>query len=231
EDIIELKYWEAILLRTNKVKRYDESLLILSEIRSKKPKEAEFYFEIGLTQYLSGNYPESIKSYTKAINLDSKKAHYYYYRATSYEKLGYISEVQKDIQKCWSLNPNFSQAYNFLGYLYAEKNIELEESFKLIKKAIELEPDNPAFQDSLGWVYYQKGNLEEALHHLQLAVELMEEKNEKDGVVYDHIGDVYFKLGDLQTARDYWEKALQTESAELNIERLKQKLNSLESKK
>lgn len=231
EDIIGLKYQEAILLRSNKVKRYSESLSILKEILSRKPKEAGFYFELGLTHYLNGNYSESIKSYSKAINLDGTKAYYFYYRASSYEKLGYISEVQRDIQKCWALNPNFSQAYNFLGYLYAEKNIELDESFRLIKKAIELEPDNPAFQDSLGWIYYQKGNLEEALHHLQLAVELMEEKNEKDGVVYEHIGDVYFKLGDLQAARDFWEKAIKTESTEIDIEKVKQKLNNLEFKK
>ncbi len=230
KEFFSLKHQESALLRNHKIKRYQESLDILNKILNQKQDESNFYFEIGLTHFLNGNYPESIKFYTKAIRLEPQKAYYYYYRASSYEKLGYISEVRKDIQKSWEINPNFAQAYNFLGYLYAEKNIELEESFRLIKKAIELEPDNPAFQDSLGWIYYQKGNLEEALYHLQLAVELMEEKNEKDGVVYDHIGDIYFKLGDTQTAKDYWQKALKTESSELNTEKTQKKLRDLEIK-
>jgi tetratricopeptide (TPR) repeat protein len=230
EESLALKYQEAVLLRSHKIKRYKEALKILSEIEKRKPKESNIYFEIGLTYFLSGNYPQSIRYYNRAISLEANKAYFYYYRANSYEKLGYVPEVQKDIQKCWEINPNFSQAYNFLGYLYAERNIELEESLKLIKKAIELEPDNPAFQDSLGWIYYQRGNLEEALYHLQLAVELMEEKDEKDGVVYEHLGDIFYKLKDFQMARDYWQKALTTESSELNVEKVKQKLESLEKK-
>jgi tetratricopeptide (TPR) repeat protein len=113
--------------------------------------------------------------------------------------------------------------------MFAEKNIELEESLRLIRKAIDLEPDNPAYQDSLGWILFRFGKHEEALHHLQLAEELMEEKKEKDAVVYDHLGDVYFKLNDLPNARASWQKALEIDSQEVDKVKIKEKILNLEN--
>jgi tetratricopeptide (TPR) repeat protein len=201
------KIHEANILRSPSLKRYEESNQILKVVSESKPESPEIYFGLGLNYYLLGKYRESIDYYTWAIDLNPKNSNYYYYRASSYEKLGYIEETRKDLLISIDLDKNSAISHNFLGYLYAEKEIELNESLKLIQRAIDLEPDNAAYQDSLGWVMYRMGKYEEAMHHLQLARQLMEEKNEEDSVIYDHLGDVYIKLNDPASARENWSKA------------------------
>ena len=61
------------------------------------------------------------------------------------------------------IDPKHAESYNFIGYMYAEKGVNLPEAIELIQKALALEPDNGYFIDSLGWAYYQQGRYPEAL--------------------------------------------------------------------
>jgi Tfp pilus assembly protein PilF len=149
----------------------------------------------------------------------------------AYEKIGYTQDTIVDLKKIIELDPSNSVSYNFLGYLYAEKNIELEESLKLIKKAIDIEPDNPAYQDSFGWVLYRYGKYEESLHHLQLARQMMEEKKEEDPTVYDHLGDVLLKMNDINSARESYEKAENLFKEKTEKDKIKDKLKKLDKGK
>jgi tetratricopeptide (TPR) repeat protein len=146
----------------------------------------------------------------------------------AYEKIGYTQDAIVDLKKIIQLDPANSISYNFLGYLYAEKNIELEESLKLIKKAIDIEPDNPAYQDSFGWVLFRFGKFEESLHHLQLARQLMEEKKEEDPTVYDHLGDVLIKMNDINSAKENYEKAEVLFKEKSEKEKIKEKIKIIE---
>ena len=83
--------------------------------------------------------------------------------------------------------------------------IKLDEAEKNIKKALSIEPNNGAFIDSLGWVYYKKGMLEKAKTELEKAIKILKD----DPVIYEHLGDVYFKIGDHKRAREMWKKSLQ----------------------
>jgi tetratricopeptide (TPR) repeat protein len=88
--------------------------------------------------------------------------------------------------------------------MYAERGQNLDEAITLIAKAIELEPDNGYFIDSLGWAYYQQGKYGDALRELKRAVERAKE----DPVILEHLGDAYVKNGLDSEAIDAWEKAL-----------------------
>ena len=70
------------------------------------------------------------------------------------------------------LDPKHAEAYNYVGYMYAEKGIRLDEAQRLIQKALELEPENGYYIDSLGWAYYQQGRYTDAVRELRRAVEL-----------------------------------------------------------
>jgi len=93
---------------------------------------------------------------------------------------------------------------NYLGYMFAERNIRLDEAEKLISKALDLEPGNGAFEDSLGWVYYRLNKLDEAADELRMAID----KVGKDPTVHDHLGDVYFKQGKVREAIQQWEASM-----------------------
>ena len=90
---------------------------------------------------------------------------------------------------------------NYLGYMFADRGIRLDEAQQLILKALDLEPDNGAYEDSLGWVYYRQNRLDQAADELRLAVE----KVGNDPTVHDHLGDVYFKQGKIREAIQQWE--------------------------
>jgi tetratricopeptide (TPR) repeat protein len=92
--------------------------------------------------------------------------------------------------------------------LYAEMNINLDESIELIQKALVISPSNGAYLDSLGWAYYKKGNLKQALKKLLQAEKRLDKDKSPDPIVYDHIGDAYNKIGDSDKAMEYWKKSV-----------------------
>jgi len=95
--------------------------------------------------------------------------------------------------------------YNYLGYMWVENDMKLDEAGELIKTALDLDPESGAIADSLGWFYFKKGNYEEAKKELLRSEELVEEP---DAVIFDHIGQVFYQLGDKAKAIEYMEKAV-----------------------
>ena len=130
---------------------------------------------------------------------------FYFYYGAACERNGEFERSVNLFKKAIELNPDYADAYNYLGYMYADKGINLDESLKLIEKAISYEPNNGAFIDSLGWIYYKLGKYDQALVELQKAVDLIKD----DAVVFDHLGDVYQKLGKRDEAAIQWQKAFQ----------------------
>jgi Tfp pilus assembly protein PilF len=105
---------------------------------------------------------------------------------------------------------------NFLGYTYVEKNKNLAQAETMIRKALEIEPNNGAYIDSLGWFYFKRGRFKEAITELEKASSLLD-----DPVIYDHLGDVYFKINEIEKAKLNWEKSLELDP---NQEKVKEKL-------
>jgi tetratricopeptide (TPR) repeat protein len=88
--------------------------------------------------------------------------------------------------------------------MLADLNKSLDEAHNMIQKALDREPDNGAFLDSLGWVYYRQDKLDLAERYLVRSLE----KIKTDPVVHSHLGDVYFKQGKFEQAKEQWELAL-----------------------
>ena len=115
-----------------------------------------------------------------------------------------------DLQKAYELAPEEPTTLNYLGYSWAERGENLEEAFKLIEKAIELNPSSGAIIDSLGWAHYQLGDYEEAIGHLEQAASL----EPSDPTITDHLGDTYWRLGRKIEARYEWRRVLELEPTE-----------------
>jgi tetratricopeptide (TPR) repeat protein len=101
-------------------------------------------------------------------------------------------------------DPQNSMTLNYLGYMLADRGVKLEEALGLIKKAVELEPSNGAYLDSLGWAYYRLGKYDQAEEQLVKA----SQRIGTDPTVHDHLGDVYQKTGRLKLAVAHWERAV-----------------------
>lgn len=202
-----MRFRLAYLYLQGNLKKEKVSVDILSETISENPNPTHYYLR-GLSYFQLEKYKESINDYTQAIQMDPTNPNFYFYRATAYDKLKQFPETESDLKKTISLNPNASNAMNYLGYLYAEKDMFPEEAKQLLTQAITLEPDNPAYQDSLGWVYYRKKDFNLALLHLNFAASLALERGFEDPVIYEHLGDVYLAKKDPVNAVQFFKLSL-----------------------
>ncbi|PJZ86378.1 tetratricopeptide repeat protein [Leptospira harrisiae] len=209
-----LRFRLAYLYLQGNLKKEPLSVSVLSETIKENPSPTHFYLR-GLAYFQLAKYKESVHDFTEAIQLDPKNYNYYFYRATAFDKLKQFGEVESDLKTTLSLNPNASNAMNYLGYLYAEKDINPEEASQLLNQAVSLEPDNPAYQDSLGWVLFRKKDFNRALLHLNFAASLALERGFEDPVIYEHLGDVYLAKKDPVNALQFFklsESKLKSES-------------------
>ena len=127
-----------------------------------------------------------------------------YDRALAADKLGKFKILEQDLRKLIMLKPDNAHAYNALGYSFAERGMHLPEALKLIRKAVELSPDDPYIMDSLGWVHYRMGNFTESLNFLNLAFSAR-----PDSEIAAHLGEVLWVKGAKDDAKNIWRSALE----------------------
>jgi len=140
---------------------------------------------------------------------------FYFDYGMATEAAGRYVKAADLFRKSIELDPyNAALPLNALGYMWADRNENLEEAETLIRRALELEPDNGAIIDSLGWVLYRKGDYENALRELLRAANQIASA---DPVVYDHIGDTYHALKRDSEALLYWTKALQLDADDASL--------------
>ena len=123
-----------------------------------------------------------------------------------YVQQGNMRKGEEILEKVYEEDPNDPSVNNDLGYLYADQGKKLEQAEKMIRLALESEPENPAYLDSMGWVLYRLEKYEEALPYLEKAVEL---PSGADATILDHLADTYDRLGKTDKAVENWKKALQ----------------------
>jgi Flp pilus assembly protein TadD len=136
------------------------------------------------------------------------------------ERAGDLAGAEAAARDALARQPDDPTALNFLGYLLADHGSKLAEALRLIERAVEQDPDNGAFVDSLGWVYFRLGRLEEARAQLERAVHL----TDGDPEVREHLGDVYKSLDLMDLAREQYRLALTLDPAN---PRVKDKLHEL----
>lgn len=155
-------------------------------------------------------------------------AQFYFQYGAAAEQAGLLDKAEELINRSIELDPeNAAQAYNYLGYMWADRGEKLDQAGELLRKALDLDPDNGAFLDSLGWLYFKKGDYQSALKELLRASETIKPE---DAVVFDHLGDTYLALGKKGEALTYWQKALALDKDDkkvaAKIEGAKQKMTS-----
>jgi len=126
-----------------------------------------------------------------------------YERGIVEEKLGELDAAEKDFQEILKNEPKNAQVLNALGYTLADRTKRYQEALSYIKRAFELEPNDAAVMDSMGWVQYRLGNYNDAIEHLQKANEM-----EEDPEIAAHFGEVLWVIGDKEKAKKIWTESL-----------------------
>jgi tetratricopeptide (TPR) repeat protein len=184
----------------------------------------------GLAHLLSEmeKYSEAREFFTRAAALDPEDATLNIQVGIVCDKLNDIEGAEQAAEAAIKADPNYGEAYNFLGYMYAERGIKLDKALELVGKAMELEPNNPNITDSMAWVYYQQGNYPKAVELLEKAVFLLTgEFVRGSSVIHEHLGDAYDKMGQREKAREMWKKAAEGDpKSSTATEKLKKSLGA-----
>jgi len=173
---------------------------------------AEFFSSMAYSRMK--DYTNAVKHLTaaeviaRATDTNRLNHLFYFQLGAAYERCQKFEEAEKNFRKCLSIEPDFAEALNYLGYMWAERGENLDEARNMIEKAVKLEPKNAAYLDSLGWVLFKLGKPQEAVGHLLKSIEYSEEP---DATLLDHLGDIYAALRQSDKAKEAWRKSLAIE--------------------
>jgi tetratricopeptide (TPR) repeat protein len=148
-------------------------------------------------------YDEAMEIYDEALVLFIDNRRLLYARALTAEKIDRLDILEQDLRRILSRDPDNAQSLNALGYTLADRTNRHQEALGYIERAYQLRPDDPAILDSMGWVHYRLGRLEEAIKFLQQAAEAAD-----DGEIAAHLGEVLWVSGRKEEARKVWNEAL-----------------------
>jgi len=169
--------------------------------------DREVYLTLAQMNTRLRRFSDAEQALDKAEQLSTKtedKEYVWFLRGANFERDKRYAEAEEQFKKVLASDPEHASALNYLGYMLADQNMKLEEALGYIKHAVDLDPTNGAYLDSLGWAYFRLGKFELAEENLLKA----SQKINTDPTVHDHLGDLYQKTGRLKMAATNWERAL-----------------------
>ncbi len=181
-----------------------ETVRLLQNAIVAAPQNDTLYHSLALAHISIDQLDSAIARMQQAIALNKNKDSYYFELGALLERTGQYENAVQNMKRTIELNPTHSNAHNFLGYMYATQGKSLDEALDHLQKALSIQPKNGYFYDSLGWIYYKRGDPKRALEELKKAMVY----TPPDPVVYSHMGDVYFSLKSYSKANQAWRNAL-----------------------
>ena len=229
-------YEQSLLINPNHVGTYlhlaelllgplkdaDRSVRLLMEARRRFQGAPEIVYYLAIAQSEAKQTQQAVATFEEALHEaqldqdnDIVNAKFYFNYGATAEQAGLYDKAADLLRKSIALDPaNSAEACNYLGYMWADHNMNLNEAEAMIKRAMEMEPNNASYLDSLGWVEFRKGKFDQALTNLLLAAKTADHD---DPVIFEHIGDAYFKLNRTSEALEAWQKALTLDPKNKNL--------------
>ena len=125
-------------------------------------------------------------------------------RGAAYESLGRIEEAEAELWAALQAQPNNPTVQNYLGYLWVDRGLRVDQGAELIARAHAADPEDGNIQDSVGWAQYRQGRYEEAVETLEAAVAKLPANPE----INAHLGDAYWRVGRQREAGFQWRRVL-----------------------
>lgn len=181
---------------------------------------------IGETYLALRRYPDAVAIYEALRQKNPKDVSIGFQLAAAYERSGKIEQAEKLFLELLRDAPDNASILNYLGYMWADRGVNLEKSEEMLRKAVSLDPQNGAYLDSLGWVYFKLGKLDLAEKYLVEAASRMP----NDPTIQEHLGDVLARVGKTSKALEAYRSALKLDSEETDEEKLRVKIAEAEKR-
>ena len=194
---------------------------ILEKAHNLNPENTEFILYLGSFYEEEEWYQKAVDIYLRGLAIDINNTKLYFRLGVAYDKKGDRFSCIKEMKNAIRIDPEDANALNYLGYTYADLGMNLDEAEGLITRALKYKPDDGYITDSLGWVYYKKGNYDKAVTTLEKAVSLLPD----DPILLEHLGDAFIKTRNNDKALEFYKRSLKnkkkdTHGLEIKIERL-----------
>ena len=194
------------------LKNPERAVKFLAEARRRFPGAPEIVYYLAIAQREAKQTQRAVATFEEALReaqLDQDNeivnAKFYFNYGVTAEQAGLYEKAADLLRRSIALDPtSAAEAYNYLGYMWADHNMHLDEAKEMIERALQIEPNNGSYLDSLGWVEFRQGKFDQALADLLRAVKNLDRE---DPIVFEHIGDTYLKLQRVPEALESWQKA------------------------
>jgi tetratricopeptide (TPR) repeat protein len=184
----------------------------LTEARQRFPGVPEFTYFLAIAQREAKHPQQAVISFEEAVNEaqlandEVLNARFYFDYGAAADQAALYDKAADLFRKSISLDPaNSAEACNYVAFMWADHNMHLDEAEEMVNRALQFDPDNGAYLDTLGWIHYRKGKFDNALTELLRAAQNL---TKPDPIVFEHIGDAYAKSNRVPQALDYWQKAM-----------------------
>jgi tetratricopeptide (TPR) repeat protein len=193
------------------MKQPERAVTLLQDARRRYPDAPEFAYYLGLALREAKKPKDAVVTFEEALNEAQNsnsgmlKPRFFLDYGAAAEQAGLFDKAAELFRKAIAMDPsNAAEAYNYLGYMWADQNMHIDEAEDAVKRALQLDPGNGAYLDSIAWVEYRQGKYDQALENLQRAIQNLPRE---DPVVLEHLGDVQIKLNHVPQALEAWRKA------------------------
>ena len=224
-------YMHLAELLLGPLKENERAAKILTEARERFAGAPEIVYYLAIAQREAKHPQQAVATFEEALHeaeladVEIANARFYFDYGATAEQAGLYEKAADLFKKSIALDPaNAADACNYLAYMWADHNTHLDEAQEMVKRALQLDPDNGAYIDTLGWLEFQQGKFEQALADLLRAARKMPHD---DLVVFEHIGDTYSKLNKIPQAIEAWQKAL---ALDPQNKRLAEKIDNTKTK-
>lgn len=202
EQAIDALMRRAVVL--GKLGRLNEGRALMAQMRREMPMfGTRFFLAEGELLLEADAGEQALQLYHQALKEIPDDADLLYGRSLVHERLRNIGEAEADLRRILAKDKDDARAMNALGYMLVVHTSRLEEARKLVTRALEITPDDATVIDSLGWIEYRQGKVQEARALLQKAFDKV-----PDPEIAAHLGEVLWVLGEKDRARAIWEAAL-----------------------
>ncbi len=216
-----------IYRETNRLK---EGIDFANKLVKKNPAIPEFYDLQASLYENKKDYKAALSSVNKGLERFPTEERLLYFQGALFDKLGERAKAIENMKKIVAANDKNAHALNFLGYTYAEMGEHLDEAETLVKKALELRPEDGYILDSLAWVYYKQGKYDLAQQSLEAAMK----KQPDEPVILEHMGDVLLKKKEYELAAANYRKAGELAAAKKDADtskKMKSKVAAVEKER
>jgi tetratricopeptide (TPR) repeat protein len=203
--------------------RFDEAIAEIDRLRALRT-DRQLDFHAAALRVAAGDFEGGVALLESLLDGSPADTEVYYQLGVQYGTHGQLEAALRHMQRVLKAEPNNVNALNYIGYSWAEQGVNLMEAEELVRRALEISPEDGYITDSLGWIYYKMAELlfkdsrrdeasallDRAQHQLIQAAEL----TGGDSVVSEHLGDVLLLRGDKRGALERYEEAVDLELRE-----------------